>query len=212
MLGKYTTDYVKDREEFEVLYVEVGGTVTIDKDRSLAFRQDTICRGEKGIFSLEHKTTKKTMNRTWFDQWELKTQVGTYAHVLHCLFPEEKIEGVKINGATFMKTKLELQRQLIDTPLGYMQQWIWNVLRWMDSVYWEMEKLDSCKEDDPIMFCFPLNTESCTKYYGCRYLDFCKIWYNPLQHCDVPPVGMKIEYWNPLEQKITTRVEEGRLV
>jgi hypothetical protein len=212
MLGKYVVDYQSDRKEFEVLYTEVGGTVSIDKDRMIAFRQDTICRGDKGIFSLEHKTTKKTMNRTWFDQWRLKTQVGTYSHVIHCLFPGEMIEGVKINGACFMKTKLELERRTIDTQLGYMQQWLWNVLRWVDQIYWEMEKLDSCKESDPIMFSFPLNTESCTKYWGCRYLDFCYTWNNPLQHCHVPPVGMKYEYWNPLEMKISTRVEDGKLM
>jgi len=213
MLGKYTADYQYDKQGgFDVLYAEVGGTVSIDKDRVLSFRQDTICRGANGIFSLEHKTSAKSLNDTWFRQWMLKIQIGTYSHVLHCLFPEEKISGVMINGASFMKTKQDLQRRLIDTQLPYMQQWLWNVLRWVDQIYWEMEKLDGCKEGDPILFAFPLNTESCTKYWGCRYLDYCYTWSNPLQHCQVPPIGLKIEYWNPLEQKITTKVEDGKLV
>ncbi len=212
-LSLYTSQYSNDSEEFDVLYGEVGGTVSVDNDRSIAFRQDTICRGEKGVFSLEHKTTAKTFNQLWFNQWLLKEQFGTYTHVLHCLFPDEKIEGVRVNGASFMKTKLTFERRLIDNSLGYMQNWLWNTLHWLDQYYWNLEKLMSdCKEGDPILFSFPLNTESCTKYWGCRYLDFCHNWANPLQHCQVPPVGMKTEYWNPLEQKITTKVEDGRLV
>ena len=211
MLSKYTTDYASDVRDFKVLYGEVGGTVSLSEDRTLAFRLDTICQEEKGIFSLEHKTTKKTLNRTWFDQWELKIQVGTYAHVLHCLFPNENIIGVKINAASFMKTEQNLQRKLVDTPLGYMQNWLWSTLNWTDHLFYNMENLNECKEDDPIMFAFPMITESCTKYYGCRYLDYCKTWSNPLQHCYQPPLGMKIEYWNPLEQKISTRVEDGKL-
>lgn len=211
-LALYTNKYSNDQQEFEVLYGEVGGTVSIDKDRSLAFRMDTICRGKEGIFSLEHKSTAKSLNKVWFEQWLLKMQFGTYTHVLHCLFPGELIQGVKVNGASFMKTKIDFERRLVDNSLGYMQNWLWNALRWSDDLYWNMERLQECKEGDPIMFSFPMNTESCTKYWGCRYLDFCYNWANPLQHCSVPPIGMKVDYWNPLEQQITTKVEDGRVV
>ncbi len=211
-LVAYTSKYANDPQEFEVLYAEVGGTVSLAEDRFIAFRQDTICRGKEGIFSLEHKTTAKSFNQSWFNQWLLKTQFGTYNHVLHCLFENEKIEGVKVNGASFMKTKLDFERRLIVDNLSYMQNWQWNTLYWIDQIYWNYDKLNTCKEDDPILFSFPMNTESCTKYWGCRYLDLCRSWSNPLQHCDVPPVGTKVEYWNPLEEKITTKVEDGRIV
>ena len=50
-----------------------------------------------------------------------------------------------------------------------------------------------------MLMCFPMNTESCTKYFGCAYHDFCQAWPNPLQHCEEPPLGFKIEHWDPTE-------------
>jgi hypothetical protein len=211
-LGRYVEQYASDREDFDVLYTEIGGTVSLDYDRSIAFRQDTICEGERGVFSLEHKTTGGALNSRWFDQWTLKTQVGTYAHVLNCLFPDKKIDGVTINAVSLMKTKIDFQRKSIPTNLGYMQRWLQTVLFWIDMIYQDLERLDKCKESDPVLFAFPMNTENCTKYWGCRFSPFCYAWDNPLQHCYEPPVGMMVEHWDPLSQPTTTKVEDGRIV
>jgi hypothetical protein len=47
------------------------------------------------------------------------------------------------------------------------------------------------------MMCFPMNPTNCTKYFGCKYHDYCMSWPNPLQRCEEVPYGMKIEYWDP---------------
>ena len=82
-----------------------------------------------------------------------------------------------------------------------MQAWFWNVNHWFDMIQWEFERLGQCKESDPVMMCFPMNTENCTKYFGCAYHEMCRRWANPLQHIEEPPWGMKIEHWNPADEE-----------
>jgi len=212
MLMEYSEKYKSDSSDFDVLYTEIAGTVPLSEDRALAFRQDTICRGQEGIFSLEHKTGGKTLDKKWQEQWALKTQIGTYSHVLYCLFPDEEIFGVKINGLGFLKTKFSLERVPIRKNKESMQVWLWNTLYWLDQIYWNIELLDKCKESDPLMMAFPMNTESCENYFGCAYHDFCLAWPNPLKRCDEVPQGMKVEFWNPLEKSAKHKVKNGELV
>ena len=53
---------------------------------------------------------------------------------------------------------------------------------------------------DDILRAFPKNTESCTKYFGCPYADFCQAWMNPLQRCQEVQPGFKLDFWDPREQ------------
>jgi len=212
MLAEYVEKYKTDLKDFDVLYTEVAGTVPLAEDRTLAFRQDSICRGHEGIFSLEHKTRKGSIDRKWQEQWGLKTQVGTYTHVLHCLFPDEEIYGVKINGLGFLKTKFSLERVPARKNNTSMQVWLWNTLYWLDQIHWNIGMLENCKEDNPLMMAFPMNTESCGNYYGCLYHDFCLAWPNPLKRCDEVPPGLKVEFWSPLEKPARHEVKDGKLI
>lgn len=87
-----------------------------------------------------------------------------------------------------------------------MQVWLWNILQHMDMIEWNMDRLlQECKDEDPVMMAFPMNTESCTKYGRCPYFDLCTSWANPLHRCDAPPVGFKQEYWDPREEERTAK-------
>lgn len=213
-LLEYVRTYQRDFEEFEVLYTEIAGTVPIADDIVLHFRQDAICRKKSNdqVFSLEHKTLGRTPSRQWTEQWDLKTQVGTYTHVLYSLFSPEEVFGVVINALGFLKTKNSLLRHPIHKSLESMQVWLWNTLYWVDQIRWHTALLNDTSEEDEVMMAFPMNTESCTKYYGCPFKDFCSTWSNPLRHCDEPPAGFTVRWWNPLEQPARYKVEEGKLV
>jgi hypothetical protein len=211
MLVKYVREYANDHREFEVLYTEVSGSVTVGQNRALYFKTDSILRGLTGflkdqIVSLEHKTTS-SVNRQWQQQWGLKTQVGTYTHVLNCLFPGEKIYGVIINGAIFQKTKPGFTRQHVPKSLEQMQVWLNNINYWLEQIERDFDELLHSSENFALLRAFPLNTESCTKYFGCPYHDFCTAWANPLQHVDEVPMGYEIRHWDPRAIETTTRVE-----
>ena len=207
-LSLYAERYLSDLRDFEVLYTEAAGTVPVNEVQVLHFRLDSICRDTQGRhFSLEHKTGSR-LSRFWTDQWPLSPQVGTYTHVMHCLYPSNDVWGVKINGTFFQKTKIDFSRIPIRKTLSQMQQWLWNVNWWADQIAWQFESLTGhCSADDPVLMAFPQQPGVCTKYFGCPYHDFCLAWPNPLQHLDEIPAGFKYDFWDPSEREATHRMD-----
>ena len=197
--------YVKEWEEHDAkdkpLYTEIAGVASISEDKFLNFRMDSILELERGITSREHKTGS-ILSRQWRDQWSLSIQVGTYLHVLYCLFPEKDVWGIEINGTIFNKTKTQYERVPCRRTKAMMNTWLTTVNYWADSLGKEMEFLFSeCTEEDDALRAFPQNPTNCNKYFGCKYMDFCLAWPNPLRNCEQPPMGFKIEHWNPMEEE-----------
>lgn len=202
-LVQYCTIYKDDK--FIPKYTEIAGTVPIDDKRVLHFRMDSILEIEGMIRSREHKTGSQ-LSRQWIDQWSLSLQVGTYNHVLYCLYPHEEVWGVEINGTFFQKKENKFQRVPARPNIGMMNSWHWTVLHIFNMIDFETNRLMDVKESDPVMQAFPCNPTNCTKYFGCRYHDFCMAWSNPLQRCDEVPQGFKEEWWNPAEEETTANI------
>ena len=206
-LGLYCERYQRDLTEFEALYTEIAGTVPINDDQKLHFRLDSICKDDQGrIFSLEHKTGSR-MSRFWTDQWQMAVAVGTYTHVMNCLYDPATVWGVKINGTFFAKRKIDFLRVPVRKTLSHMKAWLWNVSWWADQIRWQFDLLERCSDGDQVLMAFPQQPGSCTKYFGCPYHDFCLAWPNPLQHIDEIPQGYCVERWDPSEREATHRME-----
>lgn len=206
-LGLYAEHYASDPHDFDTIFTEIAGTVPINQNQVLHFRLDSICQDREGrYFSLEHKTGSR-LSRFWTDQWPLDVAVGTYTHVMHCLYPSLDVWGVKINGTFFQKRKIEFTRIPVRKTLEHMQQWLWNTTWWADQIAWQFSLLEKCLPSDPVMMAFPQNPTSCTKYFGCPFHDFCLAWPNPLAHCDEVPMGYKQEFWDPSARPATHRME-----
>ena len=214
VLYAYAAKYANDLDKFDVLHTEVAGTVAIASDQKLHFRMDSVCRDKRSgrVFSLEHKTGSRSYN--WEYQWNVSFQIGTYTHVLYCLYPPEEVDGVKLNAAFFTKavrswkalsqgetTKYNLPFEFLRLPvyrsIPQMQQWLWNATFWTDQLEWQWNLLLDCDESDSLLTCFPQNPTACSKFFGCDYRDFCSAWRNPLHHCYEPPQGFAIEHWDP---------------
>lgn len=212
LLG-YALEYKFDR--FVPLYTEIAGSVTLNDEHTLTFKIDSILETPDGIKSREHKTGSQ-LSRKWTDQWALKVQTWVYNHVLYCLFPREKVWGVEINGSIFSKKDIKFQRVPARRTIEAMEVGYWNMIDWCDAIVHEFARLDSCKESDATLRAFPMNTENCTKYFGCTYHDYCIAWGNPLGRCDEVPMGMKVEFWNPKaeedEAKAIFRIAQGEVI
>jgi hypothetical protein len=201
-LLEYTKEYAN--ESFTPLYTEIAGTVSLTDKIQLHFRIDSILETIDGIKSREHKTGSQ-LSRQWTDQWALKMQTGVYNHVLYCLFPHEKVWGVEINGTIFSKKNIQFSRVPARRTLQAMEVWYWNTIWWVEEIERDKEKLMECKPEDTILKCFKMNTENCTKYFGCKYHAFCLAWPNPLNRIDEVPIGFKIEYWDPAAEEIDAK-------
>ncbi len=216
-LPAYIAQYASDRIEYETLYTEIGGRVSIGRDRAIYFKMDSILRHlETGlIISREHKTAKSN-SRQWRDKWKLATQIGTYDHALRCMYGSEQVEAIVINAAFFTKLNVEVMmrskkaKSPNDTPFlrievkrlpSMSNVWLFNTNQWFDELDRDMDILmrDGIEGED-VMPCFKQNTESCTDYWGCKYLDFCLAWSNPLQRVHTVPIGFIQDFWDPSQE------------
>lgn len=217
-LQKFADERLGDLTENELLLTETSGKVPVSEDRYLYYRMDSVLREkEEGkVFSWDHKSAKK-FSRQWSEKFFLSTQNGTYTHCLYCMYPIEEVLGVEFCGTCFEY----LKRGSKVRPAGYhvnfqrvpafknsdqMNVWLWTVNDLLDQIDHDMERLMECKEDDQVMQAFPQRTTSCTNYWGCIFHDYCMSWPNPLQRCYEPPLGFKIEFWNPAEIETTNKM------
>lgn len=202
------------------LMTEISGTVPIDERRVLHYRMDSIIRQltDGKIKSWDWKSTsgKWIHDRRWDDEFFLSIQNGTYTHCLYCLFPVEDVLGVE-----FVKTGFEfLSRGSKDRPAGYhattrsipayktpeqMNVWLWNTIDILNDIERDMDRLFHCKEEDPVMMAFQQAPKSCTNFKGCPYHDFCMSWANPLRRCHEPPIGYRVEFWDPSMKESTVK-------
>ena len=200
-LPQYCNTYADD--DFSVEHIEVAGSVAIGENKLLHFKTDAICRDHRGVFSLEHKTATR-LSPSWMAQWRQKMQIGVYSHVLYCMYPEDEVYGVIINGAFFSNEPKragsrdnEFRRIPCRRTLQFMEGWLAETEDIFDAVQRDYQKLSESTEEDSVMRCFNRNTEACTDYGQCPFLDYCTTWNNPLQHADEPPMGMIVDHWDP---------------
>ena len=216
-LTKFAEERQSDLEENEVLLTETSGTVPVDEKRVLYYRMDSVLRrtDDGKVFSWDHKSTKR-FSRQWSEQFFLSIQNGTYTHCLYCMYPIKEVIGVEFCGTCFEYLKraskersagyhISFQRVPAWKTPDQMNVWLWNVNDLLDDLDREMDRLADCKEDDKVMMAFPMNVKSCSNYFGCPFHDFCISWPNPLQRCSEPPLGFKIEFWDPSEMETTNK-------
>jgi hypothetical protein len=223
-LAYYASVYKNDLYDSEILeyngqkLVEIGGKIDLADGYTVSFRQDTIMRNDRGIFSLEHKTGSSSYN--WNAQWYLAPSTAIYTHVLYCLFPPEQISGIKYNGIFFKRTKddpkkdekdpfrhFEVLRVPIFKSSENMGTMVSNLIWWLDMIKFDFNNLAEAKDTDTYMPCFAQNWGACTNWGRvCEYHDFCCNWRNPLRYIDKLPMDIKIEFWNPLNEPVKVEV------
>jgi hypothetical protein len=216
-LYEYIKVYKEDMDRFKILYTETGGAVPISDKDVIHFRLDSIMHDSKFdmICSLEHKTGSRKA-QTWLDKWQTSFQVGTYTHVLYCTYNPKDVWGVRINGTFFYKRAVGpdwFERVPCKKDPAWMEGWLHTANYHVNEIKRNIEMLAECTPDDPAMWAFPMRSSSCSNYYGCKYLPFCTAWSNPLRKCEKPPIGFKVEFWDPRRRAEEAHVKltfEGR--
>lgn len=219
-INGFSINYPRDLRDNKVLFTETSGTVPINfEGRKLHYRMDSIMqRNEDGkIFSWDHKSTKR-FSQTWANYFLLSTQTGTYTHCLYCLYPIEQVLGIEYCGTCFEFLKRGSRNRDAGYHVSYqrvnafktpdqMNAWLWTVNSLVDEIERDFDRLSDCEEADAVLMAFRMNPESCSKYWGCIFHDFCLSWPNPLQRCFEPPPGFKVEFWDPREIETTNKMD-----
>ena len=86
-----------------------------------------------------------------------------------------------------------------------MNVWLWNVLDYLNDIERDMDRLHHSSEGDSVLMAFQLNPKSCTSYKGCPFHEYCLAWANPLQRCAEPPIGFRVEHWDPSAMETTNK-------
>ncbi len=193
-LQAYVKTYKHD--SFEPLYHEIPGSFAIGENARLHFKIDAICRDDKGMFILDHKTCSR-MGSRWINQWTQAFQVHAYLNAAFGLYGFNEVWGMVINGACFLKHTQTFERVPVRKSKDMMQAWFTGATRWYNQVMQDYERLAACSPDDTVLDAFHCVGKSCGNYSGCPYEDFCAIWANPLAHADKPPTGMTVNFWDP---------------
>ena len=214
MLIQYLKTYITDIQRYKVIYTEIGGTVPISDKHTMAWKMDTVLYDLmiQKYCSLEHKTKGGNfIGSNYPYEFKLNVQLGTYTHVLKCLFPPEQVSEVIINCLNFKKTKAPgfiLDRFPLPLSDRQMENWRMNTCQWLDRIDEDFYRLSLHSDSDDRLNCFDMNGRACTDWGRvCIYHDLCTSWNNPLRHLDKMPLDYQIFRWNPLEEKLTKRIE-----
>ena len=78
--------------------------------------------------------------------------------------------------------------------------WIYESNFWWNFLELNMTQLYDTSPDDRVMFAFPRNSASCSKF-GCKHPYLCSIKSNPLQRIEAPPLEYGIEFWDPRKRE-----------
>lgn len=213
----YIRKYSADDAGCMVLYTEVAGAVPLTDKLNIYYKIDSILQNPEGyIFSFEHKTAS-SLGRQFVDKWILATQPNCYTNALYSLFPEDKVYGIRINAAAFFKTKApEFMRIPVRRTIPMLNAWYTNIVEWMTDYFFDLDRLMTDESDEnQTMIAFKQNTTACVDYFGCPFHSFCIAWPNPLRYIEEPPIGFKVEFWNPLsdiEAKANFKIIDNHIV
>ena len=205
-------DYLKLERPYSLLKfgdrlaTEIHGVVPLDMEgRKIHFRIDAMVKLDSGkIAFIDHKTTGS--DRQMYQRaWSISGQMGTYDHVISCLYGADNCSGGFVELHIFRKeTRTGKGNDYLSIPLNFgiekKQQWLWTTTNWVIEIERNMEALIVAKEDHPVLMAFPQNESGCIKYNRlCSFFDICMARANPLTFATTP-IGYRVEFWDPSER------------
>ena len=199
LLVDYITKYSDDLANFDILHIEVAGEIPVSYHDNLHYRIDAIVENESGVWILEHKTGGSALGKQKEMELSMGFQLGTYIHVLYSCFKPERVRGAIVNYIQPLKTMNKFQRLTLRVSPAQMETWLARVNFYYLNLLNDITSLVKRPHltDGNVMICFPQNPTACGKYFGCSHYDFCIAWDNPLRFTTEPPMGMRVEWWDP---------------
>jgi hypothetical protein len=188
--------------EFELISFEEPFAVPLDpEDDSLLYvgRLDKVFKLKGRHYVGEHKTTawyKKDggFRYEFLDSFSPNSQIDGYLFAARMLYGKS-LKGVWIDAALVHKTVHDAFKIIpIERLTAQLDSWLW------ETKYW-IQQIDANKEADlsgDYMAAYPKNTQACSNYGGCPYLDLCKMWSNPSEK--ETPQGFRYDPWDPFDK------------
>ncbi len=199
-LIEYVNSHHEAYRDIDVLHTEVAAHVMIAKDRLVCGKIDAICRDERGVFGVDHKTTQRD-TAVFQEGFKLTTQFSLYTHILYSYYSPEEVWGYIIEGAILRKKgNLHCIIPILKQP-GMMNAWLGQINRRIDDMQRDYDRLEDIKPDDLEMGCFDPNPKNCTSYMKmCEFHSCCTSWQNPVANFYRVPGNMEVKHWDPMAE------------
>lgn len=193
ILRAYIDHYREQDKRFKVLACEETDTFEIAPGIRYKVKIDLIVENleQGGIYVMDHKTTGKSFDYRYWNQFEPNSQLTGY--VAYAKFRFGSCSGAYINGIRlgYRQRKYldqpagfyyEFQRQLFNRNQLQIDNWRLDVLRWI-------AQMDRAK-----MFGYGKNMSQCTY---CTFNPICKAEWNPVDEADRECVEIQYEKVDP---------------
>lgn len=203
LLDAYIKHYAEEDKKWTIKAVEVADTFEIAPGVSFMVKIDLVVEQQGCIYFVDHKTTGKAFNWTYWGQFEPNSQLTAYT--AYCQAKYGECSGGIINGLQlgYRKNKYmgepagfhySFQRQLFNRNKQQVEAWKWDAQEWIKRIG-EFEKIYHWNPNTSLQYVWPKNEGQCR---FCSFKEIC------ISCADEQIIEQLYEVTNPneyLEQK-----------
>lgn len=213
--------YVRDRRsvltdrDLKLLDIERPFAVPIDPanpDLYYVGRLDKVARVRGKLRIYEHKTTTlgsgtSGFQQRWIASFSPNTQVEGYLYAGSMLYGEP-IKDVFVDGALVHQSEHGMFRFVpVEKQWQTLDSWLWEAHYWISQVESNKAAMKEHAAGSRYLAAWPKNTNVCTDFSGCPYLDVCRVTADPTQRA--LPAGFRVEHWSPFDVLKLERIFDG---
>lgn len=216
-IAEYAQLYL-DSRDWEVLFTEISGSAPVSSKYHIHFRMDMICRNDKGVFVMEHKTKgdvrSSNLRIALSEEYRMSPQIFTYFHALNCVYEPNNITDTIVNVILFKSKAREYVRIPVYHTNEEMQEWLTATEQYISEYN---EQIDAIANEyqrycgSPTMQLFRKNEQSCQRYFGCPFIDLCLSCTNPAKFLKEIPTGFTRKFWNPTDIPSNYRIDDKKV-
>ena len=156
-----------------------------DENYILCGHIDKLAKFDEDLFICDHKTTKKTLSKSFWGTFAPNIQMDIYDLAGNIMFPEMGIRGVIVEGAQTMVGGARFGRQVFyrneeqrEEMLNELGHWLKTAEGYAEADYW------------------PMNRANC---WICEYKGVCSK--PPAERERWLKADFDVSHWNPLEER-----------
>ena len=201
-------EYIAQREKFlreiTILDIEPPFAVPLDPDNPDLWyvgRLDKIWERRGDIYAMEHKTTSlysttSTFRSGFVDSFSPNSQIDGYIHAGNMLYGD-KFKGVWVDAAlVHLKVHDGFKIIPVDRIFKQIDGWLYETHYWIDQIDLCHKELEEAGGN--FMPTFPKNTNACSDFGGCPYMNICRGYPNPSEQHEAP-AGFIEKPWSPFD-------------
>lgn len=148
---------------------------------------DKIVEYNNQLLAMEHKHTVSTLGDYYYDRYVFSSQISGYVMAIRVIWGMDAV-GAVIDSTALGVTFARFGRRVASRVADHIEEWI------EDTAYWIKQVYEAKKNQH-----YPRNTESCSKYGGCQFKEYCFV--RPSARPAILASDFRVEKWDPMKPR-----------